>query len=57
MLNSLLEYVAKYGLNLLAALIILIIGKWVSKIIADISEKLMTKAKKSRYYIMYSFTL
>ncbi len=44
-LNNLLEYIAKYGLNLLAALIILIIGKWVAKIISNFSEKLMTKAK------------
>lgn len=44
-INNLLEYVAKYGLNLLAAIVILIVGKWVAKIVANFSEKICEKVK------------
>jgi len=39
------EYSMLYGMNVLAALLIFVIGKWVARIITNVLEKLMLKAK------------
>jgi small conductance mechanosensitive channel len=39
------EYLLQNGMNLLAAILIFIIGKWVAKILAGLMEKLMIKGK------------
>jgi len=44
-LNKIYGYIIQYGLNVLAAIIILIIGKWVAGIISRIAESLMLRAK------------
>lgn len=44
MLNKLYEYAVTYGLSLLAAILIFIIGKWVARAISRIIERLMLKA-------------
>ena len=38
-------YVMQYGLSLLAAILIFIIGRWVARMIANLSGKAMAKAK------------
>ncbi len=43
MFNKLYEYVVTYGLNFVAAIVILIVGKWIAAFISRIIEKLMTK--------------
>ena len=44
-LNKVYAFVINYGLSLIAAILIFIIGKWVAKILANFVEKLMLKAK------------
>ena len=38
-------YLIQYGLSLLAAILIFVIGKWVAKIVAQLIEKTMNKTK------------
>ena len=47
-------YIIQYGMNIVAALLILIIGKWVAKLVARIIEELMTKSKVEK--TLSSFT-
>jgi small conductance mechanosensitive channel len=42
--NKVSDYIVTYGLNVVAAILIFIIGKWLASIISRIIEKLMTKA-------------
>lgn len=44
-LNKIYEYIAAYGMNLLAAILIFVIGKWVAGVVSDLLGKLMEKAK------------
>ena len=44
MLDKFYSYLLTYGLNLIAAIAIFIIGKWLSRLISRIIEKLMLKA-------------
>ncbi|MBN1586711.1 MAG: mechanosensitive ion channel [Candidatus Omnitrophica bacterium] len=39
------ELVTLYGLNVLAAIVIFVVGKWVARWVSDVTAKLMTKAK------------
>ncbi len=43
-MDKIYGYLIQYGLNLLAAAAIFIIGKWVAKVVARISEGLLLKA-------------
>ena len=43
--DKILGYLIQNGMNLLAAILIFIIGKWVAKLLAGLMEKLMVKAK------------
>lgn len=45
LLEKLYGYAMQYGLSLIAALAIFIIGKWVAKIVSRLIERLMAKAK------------
>jgi small conductance mechanosensitive channel len=38
-------YVIKYGMSLITALLIFVIGKWIAKLVSKASEKAMEKAK------------
>lgn len=44
-LDRLYGYVIQYGLSLLAAVLIFIIGKWAARMASNLLEKLMEKAK------------
>ena len=44
-LITLYGYVLNYGLDILSAILIFLIGKWLCKIVANISEKIMLKSK------------
>ncbi len=44
-IDKLYGYLAEYGLSVIAALLIFVIGKWVAHILAAVVEKLMVKAK------------
>ena len=44
-LITLYGYVLNYGLDILSAILIFLIGKWLCKIVANLSEKVMLKSK------------
>lgn len=44
-LDKLYGYAIQYGLNLVAAVLIFIIGKWVARMASNLLEKIMEKAK------------
>lgn len=44
-LDKIYGYVAQYGLSLLAAVLIFIIGKWVAKLVSNIVERAMARTK------------
>lgn len=44
-LNTIYAYLATYGLRIVAALVILIVGRWVAKLISNLIKKGMIKAK------------
>ncbi|MBN1493149.1 MAG: mechanosensitive ion channel [Candidatus Omnitrophica bacterium] len=45
LINKMYEYVALYGMNLVAALLIFVIGKWLARVISNVFSKIMEKAK------------
>lgn len=46
-------YLIQYGLNVIAAILIFIIGKWVAHIIANLIEKAMMKSKLNRTLVVF----
>lgn len=46
-------YLIQYGLNILAAIIIFLIGKWIAKIVAKIVDKVMTNAKVNKTLVVF----
>lgn len=52
-MEKIYEYLALYGMNVVAAILIFIIGKWVARFIAQISEKLMTRSKVDQTLIPF----
>lgn len=42
---SIYEYLAKYGLSFISAVLIFFIGRWAAKVATNISEKVMLKSK------------
>ena len=44
-MEKIYEYLATYGLNVLAAALIFFIGKWVAGVVANLLEKMMKKTK------------
>jgi len=44
-LNKIYEYIATYGLNVIAAALIFFIGKWLAGFVANLLEKMMSKTK------------
>ena len=44
-LTTIYQYLAEYGLKILGAIIIFVVGKWLAKIISQITEKALIKAK------------
>jgi small conductance mechanosensitive channel len=53
-LEKMYGYVIQYGLSLVYAILIIIIGKWVAKLCSKIAEKLMKKAKINETLLAFS---
>ncbi len=53
-LNKIMEYVVYYGIKILAALAIFIIGRWIARMISQLVEKLMIKAKVDHTLIIFT---
>jgi small conductance mechanosensitive channel len=43
--DKVLEYITLYGMNVLAAIVIVVIGKWVARKLSQVMEKMMIKSK------------
>ncbi len=43
--DKVLEYITLYGMNVLAAILIIVIGKWVARKLSMVMEKMMIKSK------------
>jgi small conductance mechanosensitive channel len=43
-MNKIYEYLATYGLQLIAAILIFVIGKWIARLLSNAIEKLMTRS-------------
>jgi small conductance mechanosensitive channel len=53
-LSLIYEYAIKFGLNLLAAAIIFIIGKWVARVVAKVVETAMLKSKLNKTLVIFA---
>jgi len=53
LLDKFYPYIAEYGLSLVAAILIFIIGRWVAKIASTIVEKIMLKAKVEKTLVSF----
>lgn len=53
-LNKLLFYVEQYGLSILAAIIIFLVGKWIARVLANLVEKLMLRAQVEKTLANFS---
>lgn len=53
-LNKIFEYSIAYGMNILAAILIFIIGRWVARLLSHVVQKLMNKANVDK--TLSSFT-
>ncbi|WP_035276275.1 mechanosensitive ion channel family protein, partial [Desulforegula conservatrix] len=54
---SIYEYLAKYGLNLISAILIFFIGRWAAKVATSITEKVMIKSKVEPTLISFAKNL
>lgn len=46
--NKMVEYITAYGLNIVAAVLIFFIGKWLARMVAVILEKILIRSKVDR---------
>jgi len=53
-LTKIYGYIAQYGLSILAAVLIYIIGKWIAKIVARLIEAAMTRAKIDKTLVSFT---
>ena len=44
-LDKIYEYMAQYGLKIVGAIIIFIVGRWIAKLLSNLVEKALTRAK------------
>lgn len=51
------SYLIKYGMNLLAALLIFLIGKWVANIVTKIIENTLLRAKIEKTLVAFAKTI
>ncbi len=66
-LQNLYTYMTQYGLSVLAAVIIFVVGKWIARFLSNLVEKLMVKAnveatlasfcKNITYVVMFVFVI
>jgi len=52
-LNKIYPYLIQYGLKIVAALIIFVVGKWIARTVARIIESLMLKAKVNKLLVSF----
>jgi len=45
LLSKVYEYLLVYGLNIIAAIVIFLVGRWLSGVISRLIEKMMLKSK------------
>ena len=45
LLTKVYEYLLVYGLNVIAAIVIFLVGRWLSGVISRLIEKMMLKSK------------
>jgi small conductance mechanosensitive channel len=53
-LDKISEFVIQYGMNVIAAILIFIIGKWVAKLIGRVVEKAMEKSKVNKTLAIFT---
>ena len=46
--EKILNYVVQFGINLLAAIVIFVVGKWIAGLLSRLFEKAMTKSKVNK---------
>jgi len=66
-LDNLINYVSVYGLNILAALVIFVVGRWLARVISNLLEKVLKTRnvdstlasflKNLVYYVLFIFVL
>ena len=56
-IDLLKKYALQYGLNILAALLIFIVGKWIARISSRLAEQAMVKSKVNRTIASFAKTL
>lgn len=44
-INKILEYLTKYGLDVLAAILIFVLGKWLARLASNLLEKVLVRSK------------
>ena len=44
-LDKIIFYLVQYGINLIAAILIFIVGKWAARLVSNLIEQLLTKSK------------
>ena len=52
-LSKIYEFAITYGVRIVAAIVIFIVGKWVAKLISSFIEKIMKKAKVDKTLISF----
>lgn len=52
-MTKIYEYLIPYGLNLIAAIFIFVIGKWVARIISNILESTLSRSKLEKTLIVF----
>ncbi len=53
-LQKVYGYIAQYGLNILAAILIFLIGKWLARVLSNLLEKVMIKANVEKTLASFS---
>ncbi|HTY45336.1 MAG TPA: mechanosensitive ion channel domain-containing protein [Patescibacteria group bacterium] len=53
-LQTLYGYAIQYGLNILAAVLIFIIGRWIARLVARLCEKAMLKSKVNKTLAVFT---
>ncbi len=52
-MNTIYGYIAEYGLSILAAVLIFIVGRWLAKLVSKLLGKAMTKAKTDKMLVNF----
>jgi small conductance mechanosensitive channel len=52
--STVVEYISLYGLNILAAIVIFFVGKWLAKKLVGVAKTMMTKAKVDETLVSFA---